>query len=99
MTVLQQILAILLVLGLLIATLAFLRRRGLARFPVPFARSSSRSKEMQVLERICLSPQHSLHLVRVRSSVILIGLSPSGCNRIAAFGGSESAERLEELAG
>jgi flagellar biogenesis protein FliO len=97
-TVLQQILSILLVLGLLTATLVLLRRRGLAQFSVPFVRASSRPKEMQVLERIGLSPQHSLHLVQVRSSVILIGLSPSGCNRIATFG-NEPSDRFEELAG
>ena len=96
---LQQILPILLVLALLMITLVVLRRRGLAQFTSPFARGSSRPKEMQVLERLGLSQHHSLHLVQVRNSVILVGLSPSGCNRIATLDGNGCARHLEEFEG
>ncbi len=93
---LQQILAILLVLGLLMGMLYLLRRRGLAQFSGKLARGGSRPKQMQVLERIALSPQHSLHLVSVRSAVFLIGVSPSGCNKVVRLAGSDSPVELQE---
>jgi flagellar biogenesis protein FliO len=87
----QQAFAILLVLGLLIGTLALLRRRGLAQFSAGLSRGASRPRQMQVIEKIGLTPQHSLHLVNVREDLFLIGVSPSGCDKIAAFGGSGNA--------
>lgn len=81
----QQIVAILLVLGLLMGTLTMLRKRGLAQFSPRLHLGASRSKEIRVIERIALSPQHSLHLINVRDDVFLIGVSPSGCNKIATF--------------
>src|SRR5262245_19430131 len=35
---------------------------------------------MQSLERISLTPQHSLHLVRVAGRVLLVAVSPGGCS-------------------
>ncbi len=93
---LQQFIAIFLVLGLLAATLMLLRRKGLAQFSTALPRSGSKEKQMQVLERIPLTAQHSLHLVNVRNSIVLIGISPSGCNKIAEFG---PADNLTGLAG
>ena len=82
---LQQMLAILLVLALLAATLFVLRRKGFAQFPRSFPKAQGRAKEMTLLERLPLSPQHSLQLVQVRDEVFLIGTSPSGCANIASF--------------
>ncbi len=96
---LQQILAIFLVLGLLVGTLALLRRRGFAQFTTGLPRVANRQKQMHVLERISLGPQHSLVLVDVKESVFLIGVSPSGCNRIATLAGSGSLAELQERAG
>ncbi|MBV8864664.1 MAG: flagellar biosynthetic protein FliO [Acidobacteriaceae bacterium] len=93
---LQQLLAIFLVLGLLIGTLYLLRRRGLARFSGKLARVGGRPKQMQVLEKIALSPQHSLHLVNVRNTVFLIGVSPSGCTKIGLLPRSGSAAEFRE---
>ena len=96
---LQQFIAIFLVLGLLAGTLMLLRRKGLAQFSTALPRSGNprsgnKEKQMQVLERIPLTAQHSLHLVNVRNSIVLIGLSPSGCNKIAEFGPADSATGL-----
>jgi flagellar biosynthetic protein FliO len=91
----QQIVAILLVLGLLVATLSLLRKRGLAQFSPRLHLGASRPKEIRVVERIALGPQHSLHLVNVREDVFLIGVSPSGCNKIATFAASDTAECRE----
>ena len=34
---------------------------------------------MQALERLALTPQHSLHLVSIGGRVLLVAVSPSGC--------------------
>ena len=75
---LQQTLAVVLVLGILAGTLYWLRSRGLARFTL---RSSGRgnNSRMQTIDRLPLTPQHSLHLVRVAGQVLLIAVSPGGC--------------------
>ncbi len=93
---LQQLLAIFLVLGLLMSMLYLLRRRGLAQFSGKLAGVGGRTKQMQVLEKIALSPQHSLHLVNVRNAVFLIGVSPSGCNKIALLPASGSGAEFQE---
>jgi flagellar biogenesis protein FliO len=92
----QQIVAILLVLGLLVGTLTLLRKRGLAQFSPRLHLGASRPKEIRVIERISLSPQHSLHLVSVRDDVLLIGISPSGCSKIAAFAASDDGAQCRE---
>ncbi len=73
---LRQAAAILLVFGLLALAMWALRRRGL--LPVSGARRSGR--RMQAVERIALSPRHSLHLVRVGDRTLLIGVHPGGCS-------------------
>jgi len=78
----EQLLAVLLVLALLAGTLWLLRRRGVATLNVSLPKRLSGNKEMQILERMPLTAHHSLHLVRVRDQTILIGVSPSGCNRL-----------------
>jgi flagellar biogenesis protein FliO len=75
----QQILAVLFVLGLLGGTLFWLRSKGMARFTGAGLRRSG-GRRMQSLERLPLTPQHSLHLVRVGGKVLLIGVSPGGCS-------------------
>lgn len=78
MDTLQPILAVFVVLGLLGGTLYLLRSKGLARFNgKAFVRSGNR--QMRALERLPLSPQHSLHLVSVGGKTLLIAVSPGGC--------------------
>ena len=47
-----------------------------------FARRASGSKQrlLQSIERLPLTPQHSLHLVRVEDRTVLVAVSPSGCS-------------------
>lgn len=78
----EQILAVLLVLALLLGTLTLLRRKGIAQFSTPLAGMAAKSRQMRVIERLALGPQHSLVLVSVGNSTLLIGLSPSGCNKL-----------------
>jgi len=39
----------------------------------------STGRRMQTIERLSLSPQHSLHLVTVDGRTVLIAVSPGGC--------------------
>ncbi len=67
--------AVLMVLGLLAAALWWLRSRQLPwlafRSPAP--------RNLELLERLALTPHHSLHLVRVGDRRLLVAAAPSGC--------------------
>jgi len=73
MDVLEQFAAVAAVLGLLGAMVWFLQRKKLL---VPRGRGP---KEMEVVERVTLSPQHSLALVRVKGGLVLVGTGPGVC--------------------
>jgi len=73
MEAIQQTLVVVFVLGLLGATLYWLRSKGLARFNgTRIGRTAGR--RMQTIERITLTPQHSLHLVNVSGRILLIAV-------------------------
>lgn len=76
----EQILAAVFVIGLLLATVWVLRRKGLAA-PAGIGRSN-RGGRLQVVERVVLTAQHSVHLVRVGEEFVLIGVSPGSCGQI-----------------
>ena len=76
----QQALAILLVLALLGAALWFLRSRGLAHYGGSVRRKSTR--HLEAIARLPLTPQHSVHLVRVADHAVLLALSPTGCTLV-----------------
>jgi flagellar biogenesis protein FliO len=81
----QQYLAVALVLGLLFAALGVLRRLGLANFASGLVRQAGKPRQMRVLERVALGTRHSLHLVALNGRLIVVGVSPDGCRRIAAL--------------
>jgi flagellar biogenesis protein FliO len=83
----RQMIGMAAVLGLLGAALGWLRRRGLR-----MAEQSSR-RRLQTLERLPLSPQHTLHLVRAGEEELVVACSPGGC----ALLGRMPAPRLEEV--
>jgi len=90
---LQQATVVFVVLVLLGATLYWLRAKGMVRYGLS-ARVRPEQKQLQPLERLPLTAQHSLHLVRVAGRLVLIAVSPSGCS-ILDHGDRESAgERL-----
>jgi flagellar biogenesis protein FliO len=73
----EQTLGAIAVLCLLGLTLWLLRAKGLARF------SGARGRKGGVLasvDRLPLSAQHSLHLVRVADRAVLVAVSPAGCS-------------------
>jgi flagellar biosynthetic protein FliO len=72
MDLMRQVTAVMTVLALLGALLWVLRRRGcLTRRPP--------GRRLETVERLPLTPQHSVCLVRLAGRGILLGLSPSGC--------------------
>jgi flagellar biogenesis protein FliO len=77
----RQMLAVSAVLVLLGASLWWLRRRGLVRG----VSGGSRKYALQSVERLVLSPQHSVHLVRLAGRGLLVGTSPAGCAVLETF--------------
>jgi flagellar biosynthetic protein FliO len=76
MELVQELAAVAAVLALLAATLWWLRRRGFAAL-LPMKRAAGR--RLECLERLSLSPQHTLHLVRVGDTALLLASTPAGC--------------------
>ena len=75
----RQILGVLLVLGLLGGALYWLRSKGMAQFAAKGLRRPG-ARQMCSLEQLRLTPQHSLHMVKVGNRVLLVALSPGGCS-------------------
>jgi flagellar biosynthetic protein FliO len=75
MALTQQIVMILAVFALLGGLLWLMRRRG----GLAFSPRRSGVRRLEVLERVPLTPQHALHLVRISGKVVLIGTAPSAC--------------------
>ena len=81
MELLRELMAAGAVLLLLGASLWWLRRRGWARF----GGAAVGTRALQVVERAVLSPQHSLHLVRLGDCGLLVGVSPAGSTLLKSF--------------
>lgn len=45
--------------------------------------------QLERLDRLTLSPQHSIHLVRVAGRALLLGVSPAGIQVLARFSAPE----------
>lgn len=75
----QQALTVVAVLAVLACTLYWLRARGMAQFSMPGFRSGA-PRRMQSVERLPLTPQHSLHLIRVGGRELLVAVFPGGCS-------------------
>jgi LPXTG-motif cell wall-anchored protein len=74
-----QLFAVAGVLLLLGGSLFFLRRKGMAHFRLKVGRAAA-GRQLQSIERLPLTPQHSLHLIRVYGRTVLIAVSPGGCS-------------------
>jgi flagellar biosynthetic protein FliO len=79
MEVFQQLVIVLIVLGLLCGALWALKRKGWASTGLRRKRDED-APRLEVIDRLPLTQHHSLHLVRLADRTLLIGLSPSGCN-------------------
>ena len=79
-----QILLAMAVPGALAALLWWLQRRGFARFSSP-----GQARRMQVVERLPLTAQHSLHLVRIEDKLLIVASAPGGCTVLGPMKGVE----------
>jgi hypothetical protein len=91
MDVLRQVFSVLLVFSLLGAVLWGLRRGGKVSFRGVFAgkRTQGHTRSIVVLERLVLTPQHTLHMLRINGCEVLIATHPQGCTLVARPGAPE----------
>ncbi len=73
----QQFLAVVFVLLSLWAALWFLRRKGVAVRGTPLL-GRKQAHSIEHLDRMRLTPQHSIHLLRVEGRKILVAVHPQG---------------------
>lgn len=79
MEIVRQVLAVLLVLGALAFALWALRRNGRASWSGIGRKEPGR---LAALDRVTLSPHHTLHLVRFGGRVLLVAAHAGGCTLI-----------------
>jgi flagellar biogenesis protein FliO len=94
MDVIGQIGAVAAVMGLLGGALWWLRRRGMATLAIGRKRAR---RNLELVERLPLGPQHSLHLVRLGETMLLVAASPGGC-RLIGRRSAEAGVGREEVA-
>lgn len=81
---LRQALSVLLVFLLLGLALWKLRRPGSA-FRPPWRTTATTVRSLEAVERLALTPQHVLHLVRVQGREVLVATHPQGCTLISGL--------------
>jgi hypothetical protein len=82
--------AVLAVAVVLATALWWLRKKGIGRWLRPELRHKTR--RLESMERLALSPHHLLHLVRVDDRTVLIVQSPSGLEVVEGAGARAPAE-------
>lgn len=92
MEAIRQGLAALFVFGLLAACVWRLRR-GAPGLRLHGGRRRNR-RRMEAIERLALTPQHSLHLVRIGDKGFLVAAHPGGCTLLASAGWQEMEEAI-----
>ena len=85
----RQVLAVVFVLALLGAALWALRR-GAGPLQAR-RRGQGKAKALQVVERVTLTPQHSLHVVRAGAGEWILATHPQGCTVISESKSSGAA--------
>ena len=74
----RQIAGVIFVLGLLVFVALKLGRRRLG----PWPKWAGKASELQLVDRLSLTQQHALHIVRVHGREILVATHPQGCTPI-----------------
>jgi len=78
MDVVQQGLAVAIILGGLLALVWVAKKKGWAQ--VRMRARSGASRRLEVIDQLALTPHHSIHLIQLADRTLLVGLSPNGCN-------------------
>jgi flagellar biogenesis protein FliO len=81
----RQVLSIFFVFALLGLALWTLRRKG-AAIPRTWGRKIRGPRRIESLERLPLTPQHVLHLVRVGGREMIVATHPQGCSVLSEAG-------------
>ncbi|MCS7315912.1 MAG: flagellar biosynthetic protein FliO [Bryobacterales bacterium] len=55
------------------------------RLPVARGRGRGAARRLEALDRLALTAQHTLHLVRVGDRALLIGVHPAGCSLLESL--------------
>lgn len=77
MEIARQVSAVMLVFALLAAALWTLRRGGSWR--IAQGLRTPRARSLEAVERLALTPQHSLHLVKIGGREVVVATYPQGC--------------------
>jgi flagellar biogenesis protein FliO len=80
----QQSLSITAVFALLWLSLWWLKRKGLASLGIRL-KSTGAPKDLELVERMALTAQHSVHVVRLRDRCLLVGVYPTGLSVLAEY--------------
>lgn len=95
MELVRQILSVSLVLVFLAAALLWLRRKGLAQFG---GRPAFRKRPypLEDVQRLRLTPNHALHLVRMADRALLVAVHSTGCTLLESLPWQELEDRTDE---
>lgn len=91
----QQAIAITVVLAALCGIVWLLRRKELAVGSLRLRRNAA--ARMQQIERLHLTPQHSLHLLLVEGRKIVLAVHPHGVTLVSEPGQGENSDMLRQL--
>src|SRR4051812_25002313 len=96
----QQLVVVGLVLGLMALCLFFAQRRGLLRLNVSFPAGRDRvRRNMELVERLALTPHHGLHVVRSGENLLLIATHPRGVDVVERSSDIRSLKTSSAAAG
>ena len=103
---LRQAGAVLLVLGLLGAALWAFRHAGWYRPGIvgptilmgKSAGKAARQRSLEALDRLTLTPQHSIHVIGVEGRRLMVAVHPQGCTLLANLSSHPAANAKDEPA-
>jgi flagellar biogenesis protein FliO len=76
----SQLLIVMIVLAGMVAGVVSLKKAGWVTTALGKSAAGSRARELRVVERVVVSAQHTLVLVEVSNTRMLVCLSPAGSN-------------------
>ena len=80
--------AVIAVIGALLGLLLWLNKRGFAT-SATFSGGAGRPRELAVIDRVIVAPQHTLLLVEVSKKRMLVCISPAGSQITMLEGGTQ----------